>query len=117
MLEANFASTVYHSFTLLQNKWEQLIEDIRLGRVNPKLKITSDVRLKLEAQLKPDPQRASELAAEFEIGFRGIARRVWPHLNLVLSVDSGSHELYGSHLKCFYCQGVPIYSPVYAATE
>ncbi|XP_059494854.1 GH3 domain-containing protein isoform X2 [Stegostoma tigrinum] len=117
MLEAHFASTVYHSFALLQNKWEQLIEDIRLGQVNPKLKITGDVRLKLEARLKPDPQRASELAAEFEIGFRGIARRVWPHLNLVLSVDSGSHELYGSHLKCFYCQGVPIYSPVYAATE
>ncbi|XP_060704966.1 GH3 domain-containing protein [Hemiscyllium ocellatum] len=117
MLEANFASTVYHTFALLQNKWEQLIEDIRLGQVNPKLKITNDIRLKLEAQLKPDPQRASELAAEFEVGFLGIASRVWPHLNLVLSVDSGSNELYGNHLKHFYCRGVPVYSAVYAATE
>ncbi|XP_067824984.1 GH3 domain-containing protein isoform X2 [Heptranchias perlo] len=117
MLEANFASIVYHSFAFLQSKWEELIEDIRLGHVNPKLKITDDVRLKLSAQLKPDPRRASELAAEFGSGFRGIARRVWPHLNLVLAVDSGSNELYGSHLKQFYCEGVPIYSPVYAATE
>ncbi|XP_067869529.1 GH3 domain-containing protein isoform X2 [Heterodontus francisci] len=117
MLEASFASIVYHSFAFLQNKWEQFIEDIRLGRINAKLKITDDVRLKLQAQLKPDPRRASELAAEFGSGFNGIARRVWPHLNLVLAVDSGANELYGSHLKGFYCEGVPIYSAVYAATE
>ncbi|XP_078080136.1 GH3 domain-containing protein [Mustelus asterias] len=116
-LEASFASIVYHSFAFLQSKWEQLIEDIRLGQINPRLKIPEDVRLKLRAQLKPDPRRASELAAEFGCGFRGIARRVWPHLNLVLAVDSGSNELYGRHLKHFYCEGVPIYSPVYAATE
>ncbi|XP_038635131.1 GH3 domain-containing protein isoform X2 [Scyliorhinus canicula] len=116
-LEASFASTVYHSFAFLQNKWEQLIEDIWLGQINPKLKITDDVRMKLRAHLKPDPRRASELAAEFGSGFRGIARRVWPHLNLVLTVDSGSNELYGRHLKHFYCVGVPVYSPVYAATE
>ncbi|GCB74674.1 hypothetical protein scyTo_0003765, partial [Scyliorhinus torazame] len=116
-LEASFASTVYHSFAFLQNKWEQLIEDIWLGQINPKLKITDDVRMKLRVHLKPDPQRASELAAEFGSGFRGIARRVWPHLNLVVAVDSGSNELYGRHLKHFYCEGVPIYSPVYAATE
>uniref|UniRef100_UPI00398E7038 GH3 domain-containing protein isoform X2 n=1 Tax=Pristiophorus japonicus TaxID=55135 RepID=UPI00398E7038 len=117
MLEASFASIVYHSFAFLQSKWEQLIEDIRLGRINPELNITDDVRLKLSSQLKPDPRRATELAAEFGCGFDGIAHRVWPHLNLVLAVDSGSNELYGSHLKQFYCEGVPIYSPVYAATE
>ncbi|XP_078385363.1 GH3 domain-containing protein [Cetorhinus maximus] len=116
-LEASFASIVYHSFACLQNKWGQLIEDIRLGQINPKLKISDHVRMKLQVQLKADPRRASELAAEFESGFSGIARRVWPHLNLVLAVDSGSNELYGSHLKHFYCAGVPIYSPVYAATE
>ncbi|XP_051894591.1 GH3 domain-containing protein [Pristis pectinata] len=117
ILEASFASIIYHAFTFLQHQWEQLVEDIRLGRINPELTVADDIRLKLNAQLKPDPRRASELAVEFVSGFSGIARRVWPHLNLVLAVDSGANELYGDHLKRFYCEGVPTYSSIYAATE
>ncbi|XP_069763350.1 GH3 domain-containing protein isoform X2 [Narcine bancroftii] len=116
-LEASFASILYHAFAFLQHHWEPLVEDIRLGRVNPQLSLADDVRLKLNAQLKPDPQRASQLAVEFVSGFRGIARRVWPQLNLVLAVDTGANKLYGSHLKHFFCEGVPTYSPIYAATE
>lgn len=117
ILEASFASVLYYTFALLQQQWEQLVEDIRLGRVNPALTVADDIRLRLNAQLKPDPRRAYELAVEFGSGFRGIARRVWPHLNLVLVVDSGANELYGSNLQRFYCEGVPTYSPVYAAAE
>ncbi|XP_078280627.1 GH3 domain-containing protein isoform X2 [Rhinoraja longicauda] len=102
---------------LHQHQWEQLVEDIRFGRVNPSLTVADDLRLRLNAQLKPDPRRASELAVEFASGFCGIARRVWPHLNLVLVVDSGANELYGSNLQRVYCEGVPTYSPVYAAAE
>ncbi|XP_059812455.1 GH3 domain-containing protein isoform X1 [Hypanus sabinus] len=117
ILEASFASIIYHAFVFLQLRWEQLVEDIRVGRVNPELTVAEGVRLKLNAQLKPDPQRALKLAGEFVSGFKGIARRVWPHLNLVVAVDSGANNLYGDHLKRFYCEGVPIYSPIYAATE
>eukprot|EP00062_Callorhinchus_milii_P023115 gi/632981615/ref/XP_007907690.1/ PREDICTED: GH3 domain-containing protein [Callorhinchus milii] len=116
-LEANSAATICYSFGFLQNKWRELIEDIRLGRLSPELDVARGVRLKLDARLKPDPRRATELSAEFERGFGGIARRVWPHLNLLLAVDSGSSELYGNLLKQSYCQGLPVYSPVYAATE
>lgn len=116
-LEANFASIIYYAFDVLRERWQELVEDIRQGRVNPQLGIAADVREKLDCLLRPDPWRAAELGAQFEKGFRGIARRLWPDLNLVITVDSGSNSLYGDLLKGHCCQGLPFYSPVYAATE
>lgn len=67
--------------------------------------------------MKPDPGRAALLRATFQEGFLGIARRLWPQLNLVLAVDSGSNQIYGEMLREHYCKGVSFYSPFYAATE
>lgn len=75
------------------------------------------MRVVLEALMKPDPERAAQLRAHFQEGYRGIAKRLWPHLHLVLAVDSGSNQIYGEMLRENYCQGVPCYSPFYAATE
>ena len=43
----------------------------------------------LNKLLKPDKQRANELRVEFQKGFYGIARRIWPHLAYVHGVVSG----------------------------
>lgn len=75
------------------------------------------MRSRLEVLMKPDAERAAQLRAYFQEGFRGIAKRLWPHLNLVLAVDSGSNQIYGEMLREHYCKGVPFYSPFYAATE
>ncbi|XP_032822590.1 GH3 domain-containing protein [Petromyzon marinus] len=117
-LEANFASLVYHAFSTLEMRWQRsLAEDIELGRVSPNIDLPDDVRSSLNALLRPDPARAEELRRAFAGGFDGIARRIWPRLNLVLAVDSGSNEPYGRALENHYCRGVPLYSPLYGATE
>ncbi|KAJ8414370.1 hypothetical protein AAFF_G00052400 [Aldrovandia affinis] len=116
-LESNFASNVYYAFRALQERWRGLVEDVELGRVSPQLGIEYGVRCSLDRLLKPDPERAAQLRAQFEQGFKGIALRLWPQLNLVLAVDSGSNQIYGELLRQHYCQGVPFYSPFYAATE
>ncbi|XP_076154644.1 GH3 domain-containing protein [Alosa pseudoharengus] len=116
-LESNFASTVFYAFRALQERWEELLTDIELGRVNPALQLEPDVRAALEKLVAVDPGRAAELRAHGEGGFEGIVLRVWPQLNLVLAVDSGSNQIYGEMLRQHYCKGVPFYSPFYAATE
>lgn len=88
-----------------------------MGRINSGLNLKADVRCALEKLMKPDPERASELTAQFEEGFEGIALRLWPQLHLVLAVDSGSNQIYGEMLRQHYCKNVPFYSPFYAATE
>lgn len=91
--------------------------DIEQGKVSSALDLQPEIKSRLEAVMKPDLERAAQLRAHFQDGFRGIAKRLWPHLHLVLAVDSGSNQIYGEMLRENYCQGVPFYSPFYAATE
>ncbi|KAM9817187.1 GH3 domain-containing protein [Neosynchiropus ocellatus] len=116
-LESNFAATIFYAFSALQERWQELVEDIEKGTVSRSLALEDEVRHKLEAVISPDPNRAAELRAHFSLGPRGIAKRLWPHLHLVLAVDSGSNQIYGEMLREGFCQGVPFYSPFYAATE
>ncbi|XP_026206367.1 GH3 domain-containing protein isoform X2 [Anabas testudineus] len=116
-LESNFASTVFYAFVALQDRWQELVDDIEQGKVSSALVLEPKLRARLEALMKPDPERAAQLRAHFQDGFYGIAKRLWPHLHLVLAVDSGSNQIYGEMLRENYCQGVPFYSPFYAATE
>ena len=117
ILESNFASLIYNGFYSLEQNWPQLTQDIENGSVSDKLAINEDIRKKLNALMKPDASRAAELREEFEKGFEGIAKRIWPHCNLLLTVATGSFELYGEYLTNKFCKGIPVYSPLYGATE
>lgn len=46
----------------------------------------------LNTLLKPDKQRANELKREFEKGFVGIARRIWPNLTHAHGVVTGKES-------------------------
>ncbi|XP_028823964.1 GH3 domain-containing protein [Denticeps clupeoides] len=116
-LESNFASTIFYAFRTLQERWVELVDDVESGRIAAGLDLQPEVRSALEKLTGPDPGRGAELRAQFLRGFEGIALRLWPHLNLVLTVDSGSNQIYGERLRRHCCKGVPFYSPFYAATE
>ncbi|XP_029429024.1 GH3 domain-containing protein [Rhinatrema bivittatum] len=117
MLEAGTALRLSDAFAYLQNNWCMLAEDIEKGRLNPQLQLPDSTRRDLDALLRPDPGRAWELRAQFEKGFEGIARRVWPDLQVVLAVDSAYDELAGDSLREFYCKGVLVYSALYGTVE
>uniref|UniRef100_A0ABM0MF10 4-substituted benzoates-glutamate ligase GH3.12-like n=1 Tax=Saccoglossus kowalevskii TaxID=10224 RepID=A0ABM0MF10_SACKO len=104
MIEANFSSIIYMGFVAMETQWQQLVEDVRLGRINPDLKIEDSTRKELNALLKPDAMRADELKVEFQKGFDGIVKRVWPLINLILTVDTGSFELYRQVLVSYYAK-------------
>lgn len=93
------------------------MKDIELGTVSSAVALEPTLRSTLEALMKPDPKRANQLCAHFQGGPRGLAKRLWPHLHLILAVDSGSNQIYGEMLRENYCEGVPFFSPFYAATE
>ncbi|XP_066522765.1 GH3 domain-containing protein [Hoplias malabaricus] len=117
IIESNFCSTVFYAFRALEERWEELVEDIESGGLSKNLELDIGLRMKLEKLLEPDPIRAAELKSKVSEGFQGIAQSVWPHLHLVLAVDSGSNQIYGELLRQHYCKGLPFYSPFYAATE
>jgi len=67
--------------------------------------------------MSPDPKRANELKDARNQGTIGLVKRIWPYINFVMTADSGTFELYGERLRELHCKDVPIYSPLYAASE
>ncbi|XP_041364892.1 GH3 domain-containing protein-like [Gigantopelta aegis] len=117
MLETNFASILLNSFNMLEFHWDDLVENIETGKIKQSLNIDERVRKKLNNCLKSDPQRADELRDARRRGIVGLAKRIWPDLNIVTTVGSGSNEIYAAKLKDTYLHGVPVYSLMYAASE
>ena len=106
MIEANFASLVHTGFVELERRWRNLVQDIEQGYICPSLKIDERIRENLNKMMKPDKLRAAELRVEFKKGFIGIAKRIWPHLNIVAAVDSGPFQMYRKLLEEGYTKGL-----------
>lgn len=117
LIESGFASVLYTAMKALRNHWRDLVNDIETGTINFDIKLTSNLRKHLESLLTPDIDRASFLREEFDKGFDGIVSRIWPDLQCVLTVDSGSNDIYGRILKQHEFQGIIFYSALYSATE
>ncbi len=86
-----FSSTIHKSMVLLEKNWKRLVHDIETGTIDKDLQISADVREACEKVLLPDPERAEELRTEFEKGFDGIMRRVWPAMKFVFGIDTSNY--------------------------
>ncbi|XP_060065262.1 GH3 domain-containing protein-like [Ylistrum balloti] len=117
ILEANFSSIVYNALRALEYHWESLADDIEKGCISASLKIDDRIRSELDKSLSPDIRRADEIRASFKDGRMGLVKRLWPNCNVVLGTDTGAFALQGDMLRETFCKGVPLYSPLYAASE
>ncbi|WP_160673181.1 GH3 auxin-responsive promoter family protein [Clostridium sp. C8-1-8] len=111
-----FISNVLDLLRILENNWQDLVRDIRKGRINNNLDIDDTTRQRLNKLLSPNATRADYLEQEFKKGFKGIVRRVWPSLSYIVTVTGANFSIYDDKVN-YYTDGLPIYSPVYASTE
>jgi hypothetical protein len=63
----------------LENWWEQLVDDIREGSINPPKLMHRATIQKIKERIKPDPQRAEQLSYVSPKDYMDI----WPHLGLI----------------------------------
>ncbi|XP_074915869.1 GH3 domain-containing protein [Chelonoidis abingdonii] len=115
VLEAGLVSELYDALAVLRADWEGLAQDLASGRLSPHLQLPEGTRRRLEQLLAPDAVRAAELRAECARGWDGIARRLWPRLQVVVVAEPSSEQLYGEALRELECQGLPFYCPFYSA--
>lgn len=111
-----FISSVLDFFRVLEDKHQSLVRDIRKGRINHKLNIDEKTRIALNKLLSPNASRADKLEEEFNKGFKGIAKRIWPNLLYIATVTGANFSIYDGKVN-YYTDSLPIYSPSYAATE
>ena len=98
-LEAGTAAELLDVFLDLEAHGEELAEAIAAG--NPGA---------------PLPRRATELREALEQGTRGLALRLWPKLQVVVTLDAGGQAEAVAALGALWCQGLTFFSPAYAAS-
>ncbi|XP_045692668.1 GH3 domain-containing protein [Phyllostomus hastatus] len=64
----------------------------------------------------PLPWRAAELREALEQGPRGLALRLWPQLQVVVTLDAGGQAEAVAALRALWCRGLAFFSPAYAAS-
>ncbi|XP_077709393.1 GH3 domain-containing protein isoform X2 [Canis aureus] len=69
-----------------------------------------------EAVAAGNPGRAAELREALEQGPRGLALRLWPKLQVVVTLDAGGQAEAVAALEALWCQGLAFFSPAYATT-
>ena len=111
-----FISSILDFFRFIEKNHVQLVKDLRNGTVSDKLKITPEVRLILNKKLGKSPKRADEIEKEFNLGFKGIAKRIWKKIIYIACVTGANFNNYNDIVK-YYTDNLPICSIAYAATE
>ncbi|NXG05934.1 GHDC protein, partial [Sakesphorus luctuosus] len=114
VLEAGLAAELHDALAALRTEWPLLAQQLALGRLRPQPGLPERVRSQLQALLTPDAARAAELRTECARGFKGIVRRLWPQLEVVVVGSAhGTERLYCDALRQADCQGLPFYCPFY----
>ncbi|GLC30263.1 plant auxin-responsive GH3 [Clostridium omnivorum] len=111
-----FISNILDLFRVLEIKHEDLVRDIRRGRINNNINIDDNTKKSLNKHLSPNASRADMLEREFNRGFEGIARRIWTSLTYIATVTGANFSIYDDKVN-YYTDSMPIYSPAYASTE
>ena len=115
--DAGFVFGLWNQLQFLERRWSVIVDDIRCGRLSPALDITRQQRKTIDSLLTPDPDRAAELQREFERGFDGIVPRVFPHVEKVVAMSSGSSMgVYRERCKR-YLGDLPTTSACHGASE
>ncbi|KAM8819039.1 GH3 domain-containing protein isoform 2-T2 [Rhynchonycteris naso] len=98
-LEARTAVELLDIFSGLEADGKELVEAIAAGSPG-----------------SPLPRRAAELQEALEQGPRGLALRLWPKLQVVVTLDAGGQAEAMAALGALWCQGLAFFSPAYAAS-
>ena len=89
-ISTTFLSFAAEILRYIENHWQMLVSDIETGTINSKIRMSEDVREKIQGKITPMPERAAELRAVFEKGFdTPFATKVWPDLQLISGVGTG----------------------------
>lgn len=100
------------------NNWELLTDDIETGKISPEIRMSDELREKLEKDLQPNPERAAELREIFTEGFEmPIIPRIWKNMSWIAAIGTGGFLAYTEKMRKFAGPDIPIDFMVYAASE
>jgi hypothetical protein len=115
MILAFFPTMLLFTLRDLVSRHESLLRDLADGTLSRQLELSSGARARLRRRLVRQPARARALAVLLERDQFNVAS-IWPDVGAILTASGGSFRFYIDQLRP-YLGGVPVYSPVYGASE
>ncbi|XP_049635391.1 GH3 domain-containing protein isoform X2 [Suncus etruscus] len=97
-LEARTATELLDIFSGLETDGDELAEAVAMGTGGAAL-----------------PNRAAELRDALQCGPRGLALRLWPQLQVVVTLDASGQAEAVAALEALWCRGLVFFSPAYIA--
>lgn len=120
--DVTFIFSVFFSINVsqmayLQKNWKIIVDDIEKGVISDSIEMNPELRRKLAALVKPMPERAAYLRAQFEQGFdETLYRRIWPNLAVICSIGNASFKPATDYIRGF-AKGIPFDFSIYGASE
>jgi len=117
--KSTFASVMFSFWVVIGNNWQQMCDVIERGYIERGTleQVDDETLSKINALLTPDPERARDLRREFKMGLFRISRRIWPRIQYVDMVSTGTLAHSADLLRENQLYGVPFLSLHFASSE
>jgi hypothetical protein len=116
VIGANFPILALRLCDYLEGNAEDLIHDLETGTIASWLKLTPELRAKLERLWSAAPHRAMELRQILKTEGRLTPQAVWKNLSLVVTARGGTSDFYFERFPAYFGD-TPIFGGIYASAE
>lgn len=115
-IAANFPMLILRTCQYLEQYSEDLIHNLKTGKIPTWLNLETPLRNQLEKQLVSQPQRAQQLQTILSSQGRLTPKKVWPNFSYVATARGGTSDFY---LQSFpeYFNDTPVFGAAYASAE
>ena len=112
-----FFSVNVSQLAYLKKNWRMLVDDIERGTIDESVDLKPEVRADLLKRIRPMPERAAYLRAQFEQGFNEtLLHRIWPRLTVICGIGNASFQSAAEHIRSV-AGDVPFDFSIYGASE
>lgn len=116
MISATFPILALQLAQDLNDYAEELLQDLAAGEISHRLKLAPGLRMQLEQQLNPRPQRAEQLQQIFAREGRLTPIAAWPHLSFLITARGGTSNAYLERFPDYFGE-TPVFGGTYASAE
>ncbi|MBO4359421.1 MAG: GH3 auxin-responsive promoter family protein [Eubacteriaceae bacterium] len=112
-----FFSVIQELMAYMMQYWEILVYDIEHGTMNDLARPKPEIREEMMRYIKPNPERAAELRAEFEKGFdETLLKRLWPNMSVIYGISGTIYTAYSNEVRKI-AAGIPFDFAIHGASE
>ncbi|CCH66689.1 Homolog of plant auxin-responsive GH3-like protein [Richelia intracellularis HH01] len=116
IIGANFPILGLQLANYLNSHAEELIHNLKTGKIAPWLQLEPNLRVKLQRQFSPLPQRAMRLEQILKSEGKLTPQLAWPNLSFIITARGGTSNFYFERFPDYFGD-IPIFGGIYASSE